>query len=663
MAVDRTLLPYTWTAFFERFDRLTEIQEKAVPEILAGRDVLVCSATASGKTEAYAAPVVESVRHQRWSSGSVMIISPTRALANDLHRRLQTRMDAVRVTFGRRTGEYKERIAGHLPQVVVTTPESLDSMLARRPHAVAGTKVVVIDEIHVLDGTPRGDQLRILLHRLDAVCSTPPQRIAASATVDDMSGLARRHLRDAVVVAVDGVRRVTAKRFDGSHPEDYARHLDELTEAGYRKVLVFCNSRSETERLSVGVRDRSRFRDAVFTHHGSLAKRERERTERQFLAAPAAVCFATMTLEMGIDIGTVDYVLLASAPPDVASLFQRIGRGGRRGDVTRLGYVAENDFDAYHVEEMLRAGVRGELLASPAAFRPSVIVQQILVLAGSETYVTAEVIAAALPESIRKTFDVPRLRTMLDHLVQRERLERGTHESYVLAEDSENRYDRGALHSNIDDDIATEVVDRVTGDVVGHVLTPDESRLQLGGSGRHVVQGGAGRLLTDRSRDSSPAKFHSRGKPSVSFRQARRFVESIGVSKTAMYQFTEAGRVVLLHGLGTFGSLLLVDVLERTAKHGVVEDPGPYSLRLKTKLDDIPQIAADTCRAFVRGHVDKLARFASVGPFHRDLPEDIQIDSLTAIFGSDEIRRFIAAAHVEDGERATLARPEIAIGI
>ncbi|MBI4880451.1 MAG: DEAD/DEAH box helicase, partial [Planctomycetes bacterium] len=196
----RDLLPRTLNAFFGRFANFTSVQEQAIPALLGGRDALLCAPTASGKTEAYAAPLVERMLGAPRCPYRILFISPTRALANDLKRRLEERMAQLGVAFGRHTGEHKERVEGHPPEVAVMTPESLDSLLARRAAALAGVISVVLDEVHVLDGTPRGDHARLLLHRLDQCAAARPQRVAASATVDRPAEVAGRYLREALVV-------------------------------------------------------------------------------------------------------------------------------------------------------------------------------------------------------------------------------------------------------------------------------------------------------------------------------------------------------------------------------------------------------------------------------------------------------------------------------
>mgnify|MGYP001214241497 CR=1 FL=1 len=239
MTVDRTLLPHTFGSWFARFTALTQVQQEAIPVIASGQDALICSATASGKTEAYAAPAAELVLRNPGEGVQVLIIAPTRALTNDLKRRLEGPMGLVQVGFGRYTGEHKEKVSGALPSIVVATPEALDSLLARRGPLLRSVRMVVLDEIHVLDSTPRGDQLRILLRRLDQVASQRPQRVAVSATVDRPEELALRYLKNPKPVVVPGIRKILGRCFPGRAPESIGAHLDDLASHGMKKILVY----------------------------------------------------------------------------------------------------------------------------------------------------------------------------------------------------------------------------------------------------------------------------------------------------------------------------------------------------------------------------------------------------------------------------------------
>lgn len=655
-AVDRKLLPRTFGPWFGRFEALTEVQRLAIPPLVAGRDVLICSPTASGKTEAYGAPAAEIAAAHAGDSAAVVIVSPTRALANDLRRRLEGPIGLVHLTLGRYTGEHKERIAGRLPNVVITTPEALDSLLARRPEVLAATRMVVLDEIHVLDNTPRGDQLRLLLHRLDSAARTPPQRAAASATVDRPEELAARYLRDPCVVAVPGVRKILGRAFDGVEFDHMARHLDELARAGFRKVLVFCRKREQVETYASKLMRRTLYEEHVFPHHGSLAQSVRERTERLFHAAQSAVCFATLTLEMGIDIGTVDYVLLAGVPADVASVLQRIGRGGRRGDVTRAGFAVENAAQHHVLTTMFRLGKEGRLCGGPYAFRAGVLVQQALVLACAGAWLEVRQLEAVLPPDVRREIGADAAAGIVDAMVEAELLEPAGNGRFVPSEAVERRYTRGTLHSNIAEEPSIEVVDRITGDVIGSVGVSENRHLALGGGERVVVKEGDGRILTDRSRNARAARYRSTGSPSVSLALGRAVVEALGVAPGAIDLVPLEGRSVLVHGLGTAGSLLLLDALGRTFGASAIESASPYAVTLATDPVDLPRPGESDVERLTSSRLKGLEKLTTLGPFGKLVPRSERERFVRRLLGLDEVAAYLAAARLE---RRTVPDPAL----
>lgn len=625
-SVSRQTLPRTYSAFFERFDGLREVQRRAIPRILAGDDVLISSATASGKTEAFAAPAAEIALAANGAPFTVLILSPTRALANDLKRRLEGPMGLAEVSFGRHTGEHKERVGGRRPAIAVATPEALDSLLARRPEALAAVRLLAIDEVHVLDGTGRGDQLRILLHRLEACADARPQRVAVSATVDDEEGFAARYLAPgAARVTLSGARTIKAKRFDGKELPDMARHLDLLAGAGVKKALVFCRSRNEIEMYAAKLRGETRFGTAVFAHHGSLSKQVRERNERLFLTAGAAVCFATTTLEMGIDIGTVDYVVTVGAPSDVSSLLQRIGRGGRRGSETRAGYVVDCEAEAHVVRTMFREGAAGRLCAGPYGFRPGVLAQQAISACGRHHIELGEV-AALVPAELRP--EAPRWeRELMDAMVQAGALEPAGPGRWVLSEVMHERWERGTVHGNIDSaEGELEVIDRLTGDTVGAVDTLDSRRLALGGASRRVEHLSGNRVLTDATRRDGASYFRPSMGPTVSLPQARAVVEGLGVPEGSIGHCAFDGRKILLHGLGTIGVKLLATLLAPCAP----TDPTPYTLTVARIPDRLPDLPPDFVERLLKDEPGPLERRTGPGPWARFVPSEWRRESVQA---------------------------------
>ena len=635
----RERLPRTYQAFLGRFDRPTAIQELAVPDILDGHDVLLCAPTASGKTEAYAAPLVEACfAHGRPEPASLLFVSPTRALANDLHRRLQARMDELGLGFGRWTSEHKERAGGELPAALLLTPEGLDSLLARRPDALAAVRALVLDEIHVLDNTPRGDQLRVLLHRLDRVTRERPQRLAASATVEDARALGGRYLVDPVVHAVGGARRLRRRHFRGTGPEAFRKHLNVLAEAGLRKVLVFANSRRVVEELSAALRGKTRFGEQVFPHHGSLSRSVRERTERRFLEAPSAVAVATLTLELGIDIGDVDYVLLCEPPPSVSSLLQRVGRGGRRGETTRLGFAGRHAADELVLDTMLRSGARGELHERPYSFRAGVLVQQALCLLGARGSLSPSELAAELPPELAPTPAAPFANELLGRMVQRELCEPPRGGRYVLEEALERRYERGQLHANFADPANMELVDRLTGEVLGRVAAHRmKDQLGFAGGGRKAVAVRGDRVLTDAGGEGEAARFDGSTAPLVAYGLGRAVARELGAGEDEILIAHLGERWCLLHGLGTLGGLLLAESLGRTTRALAVSGASGYVLGLDQRLEEWAPFEPQQVGLFLQRHSARLTRLCGLGAYHDVLPERVREQVLRAACGLDAL--------------------------
>jgi len=634
----------SFNTFFGRFDALSPVQRQSLPAILDGADVLITAPTASGKTEAFAAPAAEAIMRGKRGGARAIFVSPTRALANDLKRRLEARLGDLTIGFGRYTGEHKERIAGRLAEIVVTTPEALDSLLARRARALRHVRLIVLDEIHVVDGTPRGDQLRVLLERLEHVARQRPQRVVVSATVEDPHATASRYLDAPRIVAVDGSRAIRAKAFHGRTPPRMAEHLGDLARHGFRKILVFANRRADVEDYATRLKGHCVFGDQVFPHHGSLAQPVRERTEQHFLRARAAVAFATMTLELGIDIGSVDYVLLAGPPADVSSLLQRIGRGARRTDASRMGYAVADAGEQLICRVLLESAARGQLLGGPYALRPGVVVQQALVIAGAEGWIDAERLAAAVPTAMWNEMAPAEPRDLLDALVDADLLEAPRSGRYVLAVDADRRYERGTLHANIGDVLASEVVDRLTGDVVGYVEHVEERQLNLGGDARRVVRSEPGRILTDRVGRGKTPQFAPKGKPCCQLAQARAVVERLGLAKDEIRQIRLAGSTILLHGLGTVGALLLARVLKDRYGASYVLRSSPYAVHLAKPLDDIPHPSPQAAAAFVAAQEGRLARLLAMGPWHRYLPAELRRRSTSRSAGLDRVCARLAGA-------------------
>jgi ATP-dependent Lhr-like helicase len=411
---------------------LRDAQEAAIPAILAGdTDVLIAAATASGKTEAAFLPICSALVAQPGTDGvEVLYLSPLKALINDQYTRLEGLCEHLDIPVTRWHGDVsgtaKKRLLSNPRGALLMTPESLEAMFVLRGPQIrtlfAGLRYVVVDELHSFLGSERGAQLRSLLHRLELALRRRIPRIGLSATLGDM-GLAAEQLRpgggDTVqtIISAEGgqelamqlrgyVReqpKLPAPTDDGPVRDEDSAVERQITTHLYKHLrgqtnLVFANARGNVELYAARLAEMGedhRVPNEFWPHHGSLAKELREETEAALKdpSRPAtAVC--TTTLEMGIDIGSVSSISQIGPPPSVASLRQRLGRSGRRGEPAVLrGYVIEPSVDERTpLPDALRAQLfqsvaMTELLLEgwceppePAALHLSTLTQQLLSL-------------------------------------------------------------------------------------------------------------------------------------------------------------------------------------------------------------------------------------------------------------------------------------------
>ena len=361
------------SAVYGRFKELRDAQQAAIEPLLAGRNIVLTSGTGSGKTEAVMAPLVSKYWREAVRDDYLFLlyIAPTKALVNDLEKRLHPPLAALNLRVGVRHGDRDDLKSGTTPHVLITTPESLDVMLFRKDSALDSIRAVVVDEVHLLYNTQRGLQLSVLLQRLRRILPHDLQCAALSATVGDLS-----HIRDfllgaeadAELLAFSAARAIDAQIRHIENPHQLLSLVRRMTETRPTKLLIFANSRRECESLASILQDDETLRHSVFAHYSSLSPEVRLDTERKYAAMRTAICVATSTLELGIDIGDIDAVLLWGAPSGVDSFLQRIGRGNRRSNKTNVVCLVPNGgdsvpLDAIRFAALLGAASKGELPA------------------------------------------------------------------------------------------------------------------------------------------------------------------------------------------------------------------------------------------------------------------------------------------------------------
>jgi len=385
----RKAMPSAWNPFFGSFGRLRPVQLQAMPVILSGRNVLVTAPSAGGKTEAVLAPACERLARHRWSGLSVLVVTPTRALVNDLYSRLHRPLDQMGIRLGRKTADHglPDEIED---QVLLTTPESVESLLTFRREGLEQVQAVVLDEIHLLDASPRGDHIRSLLSRISVFrhhVGGPGfaglQFIAMSATVSHPRRLADAYLgTSSEIIAVSGQRELEARVLLATGTDKYRAEQAMFAAdafADVHKILVFVNSRKQVDAATGFFRCGRFAHSPVYGHHGNLSKAQREESESRFKADNEAICVATMTLEVGIDIGDIDLVICMDPPFSLASFLQRIGRGCRRlNGRTRVLCVARDRAGELMFEALIRQAALGMPAGPTTPIRRSVLFQQIL---------------------------------------------------------------------------------------------------------------------------------------------------------------------------------------------------------------------------------------------------------------------------------------------
>jgi len=352
------------------FSGTTEPQEKAIPKILEGKNVLLISPTATGKTEAAFLPVLSMLltTPDRPLGIKVLYITPLRALNRDMLERLEWWCNNLDVKLAVRHGDTetreRSRQARSPPDVLITTPETLQAILPgwlMRQH-LRQVRWVIIDEVHEMADSKRGSQLSLALERLRHIVGRDFQVIGLSATIGTPRRVAQFLVgndRDVEIVRVPVGRQMRLQilypqptRVDFrlsstlfTHPEVAARLrlIRDLIEK-HRSVLLFTNTRAVSEVLA------SRFKVwdmdfPVSIHHGSLAKPSRIAAERGLKNGDLKGLVCTSSLELGIDVGRVDLVIQYMSPRQVTRLIQRVGRSGHGVGRVAKGIVITMDPD------------------------------------------------------------------------------------------------------------------------------------------------------------------------------------------------------------------------------------------------------------------------------------------------------------------------------
>lgn len=362
------------------WEKLREVQLAAAKTLFdTDRNLLLTSSTASGKTEAAFFPILTDLYENPSNTVVVLYIAPLKSLINDQFSRMEELLEESGISVTHWHGDVaqsqKKSLLEHPQGILQITPESLESMLINRSNDIkrifGDLRYVILDEVHTLTGTDRGNQILCQLARIDGLIGHMPRRIGLSATIGNpvlaamwLSGQTGKQT-DVPKFPEERIRwRLGMEHFfiqnqnfkQGSSldltKEELAMGDRALLDAGYeyaydcvkdKKSLVFSNSREETEYVCATLRQIARKRgekDVFLIHHGNLSASLREEAERKMKDEEIhAVTCATVTMELGVDIGRLERVLQMDSPNSVTSFLQRLGRSGRRGQPPEMMFV------------------------------------------------------------------------------------------------------------------------------------------------------------------------------------------------------------------------------------------------------------------------------------------------------------------------------------
>ena len=407
----------------------TDVQSKAWPAIAGSHHVLVTAPTGSGKTLTAFLWALNQLITGIWEPGAtrVVYISPLKALNNDIHKNLLAPLSALKRRFkesglalpriqvqtrsGDTSSAERRRMIRNPPEILITTPESLNLMLSSTGgrSILYGIRTVIIDEIHGVIDSKRGVHLITAVERLVRL-SREFQRIALSATIKPLETVARfvggYWMEGAMEDPVYTPRPVTIIRSDASkHYTLQVRYPDAAVNrpagcsiweplalafksliASNRSTLFFTNSRKLCEKIT-WLMNKDEGAPLVYAHHGSLSREIRLAVEQKLKKGELRAIVSTSSLELGIDIGLLDQVVLVQSPQSVSSAIQRIGRAGHRVGETSQGVLFPT-----HSQDLIEAAVLCEAIANkdiesvqPVEAPLDVLAQIIVSMTGVET--------------------------------------------------------------------------------------------------------------------------------------------------------------------------------------------------------------------------------------------------------------------------------------
>ena len=338
------------------FEQLTNIQKKAIPVIYQKKNSLIIAPTGSGKTECSVIPIFSHVKKTKEQGKiKVLYITPLRALNRDVFRRIIKYAEqdclTIQIRHGDTSQTMRKKISDSPPDILITTPETLVILLTQKKMLTALSELewVIIDEVHELLASERGSQLSLSLERLQLNSNQKIIRNGLSATIgntDDAAKFLVGTNRPCEIVQDKTIRNYEVEiKFVGGSISEVADSIIQYVEKLNldSPILLFTNTRGESEFLASILKEKTTMN--IELHHGSLSKQVREETESVLRSGANGIVVCTSSLELGLDIGSVELVIHYGSPRQVSKLVQRIGRSRHSKNSSARGLVISNSGD------------------------------------------------------------------------------------------------------------------------------------------------------------------------------------------------------------------------------------------------------------------------------------------------------------------------------
>ena len=338
------------------FEQLTDIQKSALPIIYLKKDSLIVAPTGSGKTECAVIPIFSQIKKTK-KQGKIkaLYVTPLRALNRDVFRRVIKYAELedliIQIRHGDTSQSARKKISDSPPDILITTPETLVILLTQQKMltALSELEYVIIDEIHELLASERGSQLSLSLERLQLNSNKKITRTGLSATIgntDDAAQFLVGTNKPCKIIKDKSVRKYEVEvKFVGGTISEVADSIIEYVEKLDldSPILLFTNTRGESEFLASILRDKTMMN--IELHHGSLSKQVREETEGILRSGNRGIVVCTSSLELGLDIGSVELVIHYGSPRQATKLIQRIGRSRHSRNSSARGLIITNNPD------------------------------------------------------------------------------------------------------------------------------------------------------------------------------------------------------------------------------------------------------------------------------------------------------------------------------